>query len=137
MGDTPYAITGDYPEETETTHVAVSIMGDTPILGEMSSLISMNRYTGDQVRMYIYSVSVGITAYGPVDEETASIIGSIRTAIQENRAKFLSKSVGITRFANLSGVSSPSMTEGGSRKTWATRITMVIDVSETITANIY
>jgi hypothetical protein len=132
VGAVPYAITGDYPEETKTTHVAVSIRGETPILGEMSSLLDRNEYTGQETRMYIHNVLIGITAYGPVDEETTSIIDGIRTAINQGRNRFLSQDLGITRIMGLSGVSSPAITEGGGRKTWATTISLNIQVAEII-----
>ena len=136
VGDVPYAITGDYPEMIKTIHVAVSIRGETPLLGEMSSLVDRDEYTEQETRMYVYNMSIGVTVYGPIDEETADIANQIRTAIQKNRNAFLNSDIGITRIMGMGGLSAPAMTEGGGRKTWATRMAVNIQVTEIIQTEI-
>lgn len=132
VGDVPYAITGDYPEHIKTIHVAVSIIGETPVMGEMSSLIGINEYTDQETRMYVYTVVIGITIYGPIDEETATIANQIRTAILEHKYNFLNHTIGITRIMGLGGLSAPALAESGGRKTWATRLSLNIQVTEII-----
>lgn len=132
LGNAPYSVTGDYPENIEPIAIVVSIVNERPIIGRATGRISFDCVTNVETTLYVYVVTIGFTVYAPVDEEAVTVCGLIRDIINQYRYTFTNNSAGISKAFDASAISTPTMREAGGRKTWSAQITFDIQVSETI-----
>lgn len=125
-------ITGDYSENMDTVTVVVSILAEQEMVGRSAGRIGYDYLTDKHKVMYITNLSIGISVYSPIDEESSSICSNMRGILRERGHELINEAVNISAYRGVGDMASPQMVERGERKTWMSRVGVVLAIKEII-----
>lgn len=127
-----YHITGDYSENMDTVTVVVSIQSEQEIVGRSAGRIGYDYLTDKHIIMYITNLSIGVSVYSPIDEESSSICSNIRGILRERGHELVNEAVNVSAYRGVSDMASPQMMERGERKTWMSRVVVLLAIKEIV-----
>lgn len=127
-----HTITGEYPENLDTTAIVVSIIQEKPVLGRGTGRLSYDFIADVERTLYVTILTIGIRVLAAIDEEASSIAGGIQDVLRSIPLHFTSKELGIKSMTDVSGITPPTMVEPGKRKTWAVNLNFNLIITEII-----